>query len=86
MPLLALLGLAVLLLCTLPAVRTQQRLEREHARLKREVHDAQQDVERLRRELRGGAKQSYLRIKATNDLMHKGSLYLPSRDAALKGR
>lgn len=80
---LALLGLAVLVFYTLPAVRKQHRLERDHARLERSVRATEAEVERLRRELRGGGRQPYLRIKATRDLMHEGATYIQERDAKL---
>lgn len=82
-PVLALLGLAVLCLCTLPAMRKQQRLEREHARLEQRTQDVTTDVERLRRELRDGAQQGYLRVKATRALLHAGADYIRTRDARL---
>jgi len=83
-PLLAALGLAVLCLCTLPAVRKQQRLQREHARLEQRTQRAASDVERLRRELRDGAEQAYLRRKATQALLHRGARYVPTRDLRLR--
>lgn len=84
-PLLATLGLAVLCLCTLPAVRKQQRLEREHARLEQRTHEVVAEVERLRRELRDGEQQGYLRVKATRALLHGGADYIRARDARLRG-
>jgi len=82
-PLLALLGLAVLVFYTLPAVRRQHRLEREHSRLEQNVRASEGDVERLRRELRGGTQEGYLRTKATRDLMERGAHYVRERDATL---
>jgi len=77
------LGLAVLCLCTLPAVRNQQRLEREHARLEQRTQEVVAQVERLRRELRDGEEQAYLRVKATRALLHAGADYIRTRDARL---
>jgi len=85
-PLLAALGLAVLCLCMLPAVRKQQRLERDYARLEQRAHETSAAVERLRRELRDGAEQEYLRIKATRALLHSGAGYLRDRDRRQKRR
>lgn len=82
-PVLAALGLAILLLCTLPAVRAQQRLEREHARLRAQMRAATAEVERLRRELRDGTTQRYLRIRATRELLHRGGRYIEARDRRL---
>ncbi len=83
MPLLAALGLTVLVLCTLPAVHAQRQLERDHARVARETREVEERVQRLRRELDRGARQDYLRIKATRTLLHRGSTYIRDRDAKL---
>lgn len=83
-PLLAALGLAVLCLCTLPAVNAQQRLEKRRARLEKSTEEAAQRVERLHRELRDGAAQTYLRTKATRALLHNGAAYLRRRTRCLK--
>jgi cytochrome c-type biogenesis protein CcmH/NrfG len=82
-PLLALLGLAILFFCTLPAVRAQDRLQHEHARLREQVEAAEAEIGRLSQQLRGGATQSYLRIKARQDLLHGGADYIRERDARL---
>lgn len=82
-PVLAALGLAILLLCTLPAVRAQQHLERKHGRLRAETEAAAQEVERLRQELRNGTTQRYLRVRATNELLHRGAHYIETRDRKL---
>ena len=79
--LLSLLGLAILCLCTIPAVSKQQRLEREHTRLREHTQALAGDVERLRRELHDDAEQAYLRKKATRALLHQGSGYVLQRDA-----
>ena len=79
--LLAVLGLAILCLCTIPAVRTQQRLDREHAALRASTQALAGEVERLRRELRDGDEQTYLRTRATRALLHNGARYLERRDA-----
>lgn len=83
-PVLAVLGLAVLCLCTLPAVRTQQRLEREHTQLEERTQEMAAEVERLRRELRDGTQQGYLRVKATRALLHGGADYIRTRNARLR--
>ena len=83
-PLLAALGLAVLCLCTLPAVNAQQRLEKRRARLAHQTHEAARVVEGLHRELRDGAAQTYLRTKATRALLHSGATYLQRRDRCLE--
>ena len=83
-PLLAGLGLALLCVCTLPAVHAQRRLERDHARAARETREAEARVERLRRELGSGAQQRYLRIKAASTLLHRGAGYIEARDARLR--
>ena len=80
-PLLAVLGLAILCLCTIPAMRKQQRLDRDHTRLRQETQAVAGEVERLRRQLRDGAEQAYLRTKATRALQHKGARYVEQRDA-----
>jgi hypothetical protein len=80
-PLLAVLGLAILCLCTIPAIHKQQRLEREHTGLQRRAQAAAAEVERLRRELRDGAEQEYLRTKATRALLYNGMSYIARRDA-----
>ncbi len=82
-PVLAALGLAILLLCTLPAVRAQQHLAREHARLREETRATAAEVERLRRELRDGTTQHYLRVRATRELLHRGVGYIEARDRRL---
>ncbi len=82
-PVLAVLGLALLLLCTLPAVRAQQRLGREHARLRAETRATEAEVERLRREVRDGTTQQHLRIRATRELLHRGGRYIEARDRRL---
>jgi hypothetical protein len=82
-PLLAGLGLAVLFLCTLPAVRKHQELERDYERLLRQTQAAEAGVQRLSRELRDGPEQAYLRIKATRALLHSGATYLQERDKRL---
>ena len=82
-PVLAALGLAILLLCTLPAVRAQQHLAREHARLQAETRASAAEVERLRRELRDGRTQHYLRVRATRELLHRGAGYIAERDRRL---
>lgn len=84
MPLLAALGLAVLCLCMLPAVRKQQRLQREYVRLEQRTRESTAEVERLRRELRDGSEQAYLRRKATQELLHRGARYLPTRNLRLE--
>ena len=83
-PLLAALGLAILVLCTLPAVHAQRHLERDHARVAAETREAEARVQRLRQELSSGARQQYLRIKATQTLLHRGERYIRERDARLK--
>lgn len=83
-PLLAALGLAVLVLCTLPAVNAQQRLEKRRARLEQRTQEAAAGVERLHRELRDGAAQAYLKTKATRALLHNGAAYLERRDRCLQ--
>jgi hypothetical protein len=82
-PVMAGLGLAVLFFYTLPAVRTQHRVEQDHRRLQRQVRAAEAEIGRLRRELRAGPEQAYLRIKATRDLLHRGTRYLRGRDRRL---
>ena len=83
-PLLAALGLAVLVLCTLLAVNAQQRLEKRRARLEQRTQEAAEGVERLHRELRDGAAQAYLRTKATRALLHNGAAYLQRRERCLQ--
>lgn len=83
-PLLAALGLAILVLCTLPAIHAQRNLERDHARVAKETREAEARVQRLRQELSSGARQRYLRIKATQELLHRGAQYIRERDAKLK--
>ena len=82
-PLLAALGLAILVLCTWPAVRTQQRLEQEARRLRAETRAAEAEVERLQRELRDGTTQHYLRVRARQELLRRGSRYVEERDERL---
>jgi hypothetical protein len=89
---LATLGLAVLCLCTLPAVGAHQRLVREHARLRQATQEAERRVERLRRELGElgelgeSGRPDYLRAKATRALLDRGATYLRDRDLALGRR
>jgi hypothetical protein len=85
-PLLAALGLALLALCTVPAVRSQQRLEREHARLQAETQNAEAELDRLHQELRNGTPERYVRIRATRDLLHHGATYIEERDRRLGRR
>jgi len=85
-PLLAALGLGVLLLCTVPAVHAQRQLEGDHARAARDVRQAEERVESLRRELDRGAEAGYLRIKATRTLLHRGATYIRDRDEQLRQR
>jgi len=85
-PLLAALGLAVLCLCTLPAMHAQRALERDHSRVLQETREAEQHVERLQRELRSGPAQHYLQIQATRTLLHEGANYIRERDARLARR
>lgn len=77
------LGLAILALCTLPAVRAHQGLVAEHARLRGETRAVAQEVERLRQELRDGQTQRYLRVRATHELLHRGGAYIDARDRRL---
>jgi type VI protein secretion system component VasK len=85
-PLLAALGLVILVLCTVPAVRAQQRLDREHARLAREARQAEDDVEHLRRELRDSGNRRWLARKATRALLRQGPRYLQERGPGAAGR
>ncbi len=85
-PLLAALGLALLALCTVPAVRSQQRLEREHARLQAQTQDAEAELDRLHRELRDRTPERYVRTRATRDLLHQGARYVEERDRRLGRR
>lgn len=85
-PLMAALGLAILIFCALPAAHAQRRLERDHARVALETRKVEQRVERLERELRSGTQQRYLRIKATRTLLHRGAEYIQQRDARLEQR
>ena len=82
-PVLAALGLAILLLATLPAVRAQQQLANEHRRLRAQTRATAAEVERLRHELRDGTTQHYLRVRATRELLHRGARYIEERDRRL---
>ena len=82
-PLLAALGLAVLVLSAVPAVSSQQRLQREQARLEREAAEIEVQLDGLRRELRDGHARRYLHIKATRALLHRGASYIQERDLRL---
>ncbi len=48
------------------------------------LQEAAQQVERLHRELRDGAAQTYLRTKATRALLHNGAAYLQRRARCLQ--
>ncbi len=75
-PILALVAVVVLVFCTLPAVLEHQDLEREHSLLERKAREAQDNLERRRRELRAGHAQEFPRIKATRELLSGGKGYL----------
>lgn len=82
-PLLSLLGLAVLLFCTLPAIGEHQRLLRDHARLTRETQAVEARLSQLRREMRDAQTLGYLRMRAAKRLDWDGQHYLARRDAEL---
>ncbi|MDA1195937.1 MAG: hypothetical protein O2894_12230 [Planctomycetota bacterium] len=83
-PLLGALGLAVLALCTLPAVRAQERLDAPRDRL--ETRAVEVEIERLQREVREGTSAHYARTRSTRDLLHRGASYLETRDQRLEQR
>ncbi len=78
-PVLAIVGLVVLVFCTLPAVLEHQELEREHALLEQKAREAQDALERRRRELKAGQAQQFPRIKATRALLSQGKHYLEKK-------
>ena len=82
-PLLALLGLAVLLFCTLPAIAEHRRLLRDHARLTQETQTVEARLTQLRRELRDAQTLGYLRMRAAKRLAWDGQHYLARRNAEL---
>ena len=83
-PLLAALGLLILVVSAVPAVGSQQRLERERARLERDARQIEHHLDSLRRELNDGRARRYRRIKATRALLHRGASYIRERDARLR--
>ena len=82
-PLLAALGLVVLMLCTVPAIAEHKRLLAEHARARATTEATEEALARLRRELRDDATQRYLRVRARERLAWHGRTYLKRRDARL---
>jgi hypothetical protein len=82
-PLLALLGLAVLLFCTLPAISEHRRLLRDHERLTRETQAVEGRLSQLRREVRDAQTLGYLRMRAAKRLAWDGQHYLARRDVEL---
>ncbi len=85
-PLLAVLGLFILLFATLPAITEHRRLLTDHARLLRETEAVEARLERWRRETRDAQTLGYLRLAESKRLAWNGRQYLARRDAALGGR
>lgn len=79
MPILALIGLAILGFYGVPAVVEHDRLERDHARLEHQAHEAQALLERRRRELRDARRNETTSKRAYLELMGEGGDYLASR-------
>jgi len=82
-PALAVLGLFVLLFCTLPAIAEHRRLLDDHARLQRETHAIEERLARWRRETRDAWTLGYLRMLEAKRLAWNGQRYLETRDAEL---
>ena len=66
----ALVGLFVLGVSTVPAVMRRARLARDHAQLRCETVAQERELRRLERELRAALRDSYARERALRALLH----------------
>lgn len=78
-PVLALVGLALLGFYVVPAVAEHARLEREHVELQQRAHDAQSLLQQKRRELRAARRGTTSDKRARMKLQSEGARYLESR-------
>ncbi len=81
--LIAVVGLMVLCLCTIPAVLRQQRLARAHERLLEDTRKAESTVTALHRRYGELTRSDYLLRRSRRHLLFQGTTYIARRNKVL---
>ena len=78
-PVLSLVGLAVLCFCTIPAVLEHHRLQGRLQASQTAAQLAQQELQQRRTQLRAGPRDAFSRIRRLRELRSQGQRYLSER-------